>query len=563
MMKNYSSLRWVLLGAGIVAILALTGMNVYSLYRLHETTTESEVENKKIQINEFTDKVRNRFFKPFRGLPKVDIENVEEEFIASGQFPEIMIDFLNRTDQDSIFSDIYFIPDKSYNCHTGGEIYRYNSSLQRFEPTRSYPEQICDGASFARTRMKVLIDEYLYNNKVIFDTHRTMTLALINLTDHQVFGYLTMPIDQDYMIQNYLQPLLTKKFGETEQTGLSVWLVDWTKDQVVAASDSTRMYDRDLVQYRQKFPDLFDDWSINVSFRESPTIAASKESLIKNLVVLGVTFILLTGALVFMFITAQRERALAQRQAGFLANVTHELKTPLAVMQAAGENLSDGRVDDTERLRSYGKHIYKESIRLKRMIEKLLDVAKSDAGQAMIEPKPVNLDQLLRNYLDSHASYIKEKGFELHADIRQPLPLVMLDPDSFETIMSNLLNNAIKYSRKEKYISLTLRRVKDKIVLSVSDRGVGIPKKSLKYIFDKFYRVEDALVAQTKGHGLGLSIVKSLVELNAGEITVKSEKNKGTTFSISFPVFIKTEKKTGKEQPKDSQITSDTPEYVG
>lgn len=559
-MKKYASLRWVLLGTGIVAILALTGMNGYSLFRLHETTIEHEAENKKIQINDFTEKVRNRFFKPFHGLPKVDIQRVEESFEREGQFPVSLQSHLNNAAQDSLYEGVYFIPDRSYSCQNGENIYKYSSERESLEEIDYYSEVICNGAGFARTRMKVLIDDYLYNNKVIFDTHRSMTVALINLNDHEVFGYLTLVIDQDYLVKDYLQPLMQKEFGPADKSGLSVWLVDWTKNSVVTSNDSTHIYDRDLVQYQQKFPDLFDDWSINMAFQESPTIIASNNSLVKNTLVLIITFLLLMGALVFMFITAQRERALAQRQAGFLANVTHELKTPLAVMQAAGENLADGRVEDSMRLKSYGNHIYEEAVRLRRMIEKLLDVAKSDAGQAILEPKPVFPDELLNQYLDSNKSYIESKGFELHVDIRRPLPMIMIDPDSFTTIVGNLIGNAIKYSRTEKKISITLRKKRKKVLLTIKDKGVGIPKKSRKFIFDKFYRVEDALVAKTKGHGLGLSIVKNLVELNGGEISVKSEPGKGTAFTVKFPILIKskTEKNT-----KDYQKPIDKPEYVG
>src|SRR5699024_4002860 len=118
-----------------------------------------------------------------------------------------------------------------------------------------------------------------------------------------------------------------------------------------------KAYNPDLVTYIHQFPDLFDDWRLYMALNQSMLHSSESFSFILNLVVLGVAFLFLMGALGFMFITAQREHSLAERQSAFLANVTHELKTPLAVMQAAGENLSDGRIQNKNRLKKHGAHI--------------------------------------------------------------------------------------------------------------------------------------------------------------------------------------------------------------
>jgi len=565
MFKKYLSLRWILLGTGIVAILGLTAMNVYSLYRLHETTIESDVENKKLQIAEFTDRVHYRFFAPFTGISKLEMEHIQNRFEQDGSFPEDFLRLLDNAAKDSIYEGIYFTTQESKAWREKDELLKYDPGSRDFFTVSDYPDYICDGMGMARTRMKVLIDGYRYNNKVIFDTHRSMTIALINLTTKDVFGYLTLPINRDYVVETYLQNELVEKFGNADSSGVIVWLRDWTKNQTVASSDPSVSFDDDKVQYYQRFPDFFDNWNLKVAFTESPTIAASKASLVKNFVVLGVAFFLLMGALVFMFITAQKERALAVRQAGFLANVTHELKTPLAVMQAAGENLADGRVDNEERLKSYGKHIHNEALRLKRMIEKLLDVAKADAGQSMIEQQPSQLEQQLKEYLDRHRSYIENSGFRLETTIEESMPPVMIDKDNFDTIVGNLIENAIKYSNHDKYLAIKLFQEKDTVRLEIHDHGVGIPKKSRSQIFEKFYRVEDTLTAQTKGHGLGLSIVKNLVELNGGKIRVKSEEGKGSQFIIDFPVLAEAESADHEVQEDNTESREeleDAPQYA-
>lgn len=269
-----------------------------------------------------------------------------------------------------------------------------------------------------------------------------------------------------------------------------------------------------------------------------PITSAYQETFRKNIIVLGFAVLFLVGSLLFMFYTAQKERELSMRQAGFLANVTHELKTPLAVMQAAGENISDGRVTETERLKKYGQHIYDESIRLRKMIEKLLDVAKYDAGETLISKAPQNLKLLLDQFVYENKDFIALKGFDLQYIVQEGGNYeAVLHGDSFDTIMSNLIENAIKYSLDKKEINIQLFVDENDAKISVRDSGVGIKKKELKNIFKKFYRVEETLVAKTKGHGLGLSIVRNLIILNDGNIDVDSEYGKGATFTVSFPII--------------------------
>jgi signal transduction histidine kinase len=265
-----------------------------------------------------------------------------------------------------------------------------------------------------------------------------------------------------------------------------------------------------------------------------------------------------------MFYTAQRERNLYQRQAGFLANVTHELKTPLAVMQAAGENISDGRVTQPERLKQYGDHIYTESIRLRRMIEKLLDVAKTDSGQTLIKAIPSHLNELVKNFIQENRAYVEGKGFELTFKPGDNSSLVMIDNDNLETILSNLVENAIKYSAETKKIMISVESDKKDMIINVTDSGIGIPRKHQKNIFKKFYRIEDSLNAKTKGHGLGLSIVQSLTELNGGNIEVNSEVGKGTTFTLRFPIFVRENDSSGNRNGSDTSTknVTNTTEYA-
>ncbi|MCH8494310.1 MAG: HAMP domain-containing histidine kinase [Balneolales bacterium] len=542
-MKKYLRFRWILLTMAALAIIGLTGMNVYSLYALHESTISAAADRQKAQLSDFSFTTRSRFRAPVAGIWKLNMEQLHDEFDQRLPLNTSLADVLFDATEDPLFGTVYFAYPDFDNCSTQGAIQRFDPTTRKLTTAGDVPDFICDGLGLTRTRMKVLLQDYRWSTKVVFDTHRTMTVALINPRGTEIVGYLTFEINNDYLINDYLSNQLVEAFGTGDQSGMSVWLHDWLKNEVLATNTPNVPYQRRKVQYIQRFPDLLDNWNLKVVFDESPAVIASKANLTRNLLVMGGALTLLLGSLTLMLILAQKERSLLERQAGFLANVTHELKTPLAMMQAAGENLADGRVTNPDRLKTYGKHIHTESLRLRHMIEKLLDVARNDAGQHIIKPKPYSLGVLVQNYMNEHQPLIKSSGFDPVIVIPDNLPLVMVDKDSFETILGNLVEDAMKYSIDEKYLAVRLIHDSQSISLQVEDHGLGIPKKSMKYIFDKFYRAEDTLTARTKGHGLGLSIVKSLVELSGATITVESTYRKGSVFSVTFPIHVASSKK--------------------
>jgi len=554
--KKSNTLRWFFLGLGLLAVVALTVLNIYSLYALQESTVEAAKENRKIQLEEFSQKVRFRFYQPFRGIRNLDMNEIELSWNTYGAFPEHFNSVLNEAIGDSLFTDIYYTPDHMKGCFKPDyPLYKFDPESELFSMTNSSPKEVCDGFGLSKSRMNTVdLANYNWNNRTIFDSHRTMTLALINPDHDTVLGHVTFIIDQDYLLNGVLKPMLAEDFGNSAEAGMVVWIRNWIMGEILLTNNSGIAYNRDNVDIYQRFPDLLDNWIIQASFIESPFISATSASLNRNLLVLGFAVFILFGALVFMFINAQKEREFAERQAGFLANVTHELKTPLALMQAAGENISDGRVAEGERLKNYGDHIYNEAIRLRKMIDKLLDVAKSDSNKTMAKQAPCQINELVHHFIDSKREFIESQGFQLQVDASRELPPVMIDRDHFETILGNLLENSIKYSWDKKEITVRVYSGKKSVFLSVSDKGQGIPKKAQKNIFNKFYRVENSMTAQTKGHGLGLSIVKNMVLLNGGTISVNSEPGKGSEFTIEFhALFNRHQKENVIQQTDDSK----------
>lgn len=528
---------------GLAAVIGLTGMNVYSLYALHESQVRSSVEKQKRQLMEYTNQVRSRFRYPVRSLWQLDMEKVSASLHSPSDVCPELIAIVDNAAVDTLFSDIYLSRPECEACdNPGAPLLRYDRQLGSFRQTREYDRLVSDGLDITRTRMNTLVPEYRWNTRVIFDTQNSMTVALIDSRKREVVAYLLFLIDRDHLVSTYMGPKLIDTFGTGDDTGITVWLHDWTKNEVLATTHPDVPYSYQNVDFIQNFPDLLNDWNLKAAFTTNPEIAASRASLIRNLLVLAGAMILLVSTFIFMFFTAQRERALAQRQSLFLANVTHELKTPLSVILAAGENLSDGRVTDPDRLKSYGVHIYNESLRLRTMIDRLLDVARFDVHKVRIHKKETDVTGFLREYIRKKKSYIESTQAVVKPDIEKGLPSIIVDRSDLESILDNLLDNAIKYSPNEKTIGIRARKQDGRVAIEISDKGIGIPKADQKQIFTKFYRVEDALTARTRGHGLGLSIVKALATQNDATISVTSAPDEGSVFTVAFPVIASTSK---------------------
>jgi two-component system phosphate regulon sensor histidine kinase PhoR len=194
-----------------------------------------------------------------------------------------------------------------------------------------------------------------------------------------------------------------------------------------------------------------------------------------------------------------------------------------------------GRVR-TEKIREYGEYIETESRRLTQLINNILDFSKIESVQKNYHFEKTDLEALIAETLKTFEVSLMQNGFTLDfAPPDSPLPPAIIDPDAIVQAFTNLMDNAVKYSGTSKVIKIRVGQVNGFIRFSVSDYGVGIPKEDLEKIFEKFYRVSTGLVHDVKGNGLGLSIVKHIVEAHRGKVIVESEPGKGSTFTIYLP----------------------------
>ncbi|HYN02248.1 MAG TPA: HAMP domain-containing sensor histidine kinase [Vicinamibacteria bacterium] len=264
--------------------------------------------------------------------------------------------------------------------------------------------------------------------------------------------------------------------------------------------------------------------------QEVRRLAITKTALI------GFIDLMLLAGLVLVWTNVRRELKLSRLKSDFVANVSHELKTPLALIRLFAETLELGRVPTEEKKQQYHRIINKESRRLTQLINNILDFSRIEAGRKEYRLVRTDLAAVVRDVVDAYRFPIEHQGFTLDLAVAEDLPEMETDPEALSQALINLLNNALKYSPEKKTIAVSVRREGDRVLVSVADRGIGIPKAEQKRIFEKFYRVESSLVHTTKGSGLGLALVQHITEAHGGRVELLSAPGEGSTFTLSLPV---------------------------
>jgi signal transduction histidine kinase len=267
------------------------------------------------------------------------------------------------------------------------------------------------------------------------------------------------------------------------------------------------------------------------------TIADISRRFARNqFLILGALSLLMGGGMILTYRNVSRELALAKLKSDFVSNVSHELRTPLALIRLYAETLELGRISNPGKHQEYYEIIRKESERLTSLINNILDFSRIEAGKKEYSFCETDVADLVRSTLESYRFEIEHNGFHFEQKIDDNLPPLQVDREAIARSLLNLVNNAVKYSAREKYLGVYLYHQSGSVNLEVVDHGIGIPEKEQPKIFEKFYRVGDPLVHNTKGSGLGLSLVRHIVRAHGGEVTVESAPGHGSKFIITLPV---------------------------
>jgi signal transduction histidine kinase len=286
------------------------------------------------------------------------------------------------------------------------------------------------------------------------------------------------------------------------------------------------------------FRDALPDWKLAVY--QNP--GASPRQAVRRQVMLftgalGVLVAVIVSGIVMTWRLMRRETEMARLKSDFVANVSHDLKTPLSVIRMFGETLEMGRVTDEGRRQEYYRVITREGERLSRLIDNVLDFSRIEGGRQTYETTtPTAIEPLIRGTLEAFAYPLAQQGFKVEVSVAADLPEVTLDADAVGQALANLIDNAIKYSDDERALTVDARVADGWLILAVSDRGLGIAPEEQPKIFEKFYRVGRSDTQGRRGSGVGLALVRHIAEAHGGTIAVESVPGEGSRFSLRLPL---------------------------
>jgi signal transduction histidine kinase len=279
----------------------------------------------------------------------------------------------------------------------------------------------------------------------------------------------------------------------------------------------------------------------------------------RNLAISFSLLAVLAVGMALIFELARRAKRIASQQMEFVAGVSHELCTPLAVINSAAENLMDGVVEGPSEVREYGGMIRDQGRRLEHLVDEVLQFAAGRPERTGYEMRPLEIGALLSQSLAAAEPMLRDGGFTVEQDLAGPLPPVIADPAAVGMCMENLLSNAVKYAASSHWIGVRAEAVPasapTEVRVSVSDRGMGISGRDLPHIFEPFYRVQSVRDGQIRGMGLGLYLVNRAMEAMGGHVSVTSEVGRGSCFTLHFPVAAASEHAKG--EPASSQSKPD------
>jgi two-component system phosphate regulon sensor histidine kinase PhoR len=349
--------------------------------------------------------------------------------------------------------------------------------------------------------------------------------------DHSsVMRVVGMVLDQ----RDFLRNILARKLSEAAGDEFILAVVNKKTNEIVQSSSEVHPADLKQEKALWLFPHLF--LGIRLKGKTIDELVESRSY--RNIaIIVALDMMLLTGAWL-IYRTIRREMELIQLKSDFVSNVSHELRTPLSLIRMFAETLEMKRVKTEKKKYEYYRTIVQESERLSRLVNNLLNFSRMEAGKRNYSLQTVSLNTVVSKVFGFYSLQLRSKNFEVVVDLEKNLPAVEADEEAIAEALHNVIDNAVKYSEKEKYLRVATGRKADMAYVEVQDRGIGIAPEHHGKIFEKFYRVSTGLVQTTKGSGLGLALVQHIVCAHGGRVEVHSTLGNGSTFRLLLPIHL-------------------------
>lgn len=353
-----------------------------------------------------------------------------------------------------------------------------------------------------------------------------IALAFVAGGQEDAITIVGMTIDAEQFLRQVLAPKLLESAGD------EFILAVTSKDQDSTLFATSPVAPSSLRQARALW--LFPDYLLGIRMKGSTIEELASERSTRNLILIILLDIALAAGAWIVYRSIRREMLFVKMKTDFVSNVSHELRTPLALIRMYAETLDMNRIQTESKKQEYYRTILQESERLTRLVDNILDFSKMEAGKKKYTFADVRLNDIVTEALRVYAFHLQTEGFTPDLRLDPSLPSVRGDAGSITEAVMNIIDNAVKYSGREKYLGLRSMVEDDTIVLEIEDHGIGIPPEHHGRIFETFYRVTDGLVHNVKGSGLGLSLVRHIMDAHGGSVEVQSSPGSGSLFRLRF-----------------------------
>ena len=534
----------ILVSVGVfLPILVLTYMQYQSLAELQDKTKGAFKDNVRQGFTLFQRQMKQRLedvaAKTFNPIDSLNLsfplsatatDEIEKYFVIGRRsHPEI--------------EEIFVFTNLDGSQETNSYVYLYSDKFERFAQLELTPKQshILSLFNRSRTSGNFLDDDrkYLFAHDSCLTCPPNVSpgtylfFPLKHSAKGQESGVVGVLLDEFFVRDELMARSLQRLAGNHPSTGPLAIAITISDDNGVLYSNSASQKGNLL---EGNFDRPFSSWKAVAGLKNTNLEDLARDSFLHSVGATFLVLVFLLGGIALTIRATDREARLAQAKSNFVANVSHELKTPLSLLSLFSEILELGRVKNEEKKIEYYRIIRHESRRLNKMIDNILDFSKIEAGRKTYNFAEGDMAEVIENVLSSYRYQISNSGFDVQTNMPACLPPVLIDRDAMAQAVSNLLDNAIKYSGEVKQLSITTERLPSKLSIEIADRGIGIPRAEQAKIFEKFYRVGNGLVHDVKGSGLGLSLVKHIIEAHKGSISVESDVGKGSRFTILLPL---------------------------
>ena len=464
-----------------------------------------------------------------------------------------------------------------------GHLASYEESTRSFRdgpwPDRFAPLRQFLVAEFAGLARGIPDREAYYHPWTLFEDTPALVRPVYQLTSQprvDPVGFLIVELSGGFLSRLFLPELVERNFGGTAEPGFEVvvrsavapYQAVYSSVPVLDTSFLSPDHTLNLIELvdgelrRRGGPGLQPsqagrEWLLLAQHPAGSVETAVAALRRRNLAISFSLLAVLAAGMALIFEVARRAKRFASQQMEFVAGVSHELCTPLAVINSAAENLMDGVVEGSSDIKEYGGMIRDQGRRLEHLVDEVLQFAAGRSERAGYELRPVEIGSILAQSLASAEPMLRDAGFTVEQECAAPLPPVMADPAAVGMCMENLLSNAVKYAGTSHWISIRAQplpaRAPAEVQISVTDRGLGISARDLPHIFEPFYRVQSVREHQIRGVGLGLYLVNRAMEGMGGRVSVSSEVGRGSCFTLHFPIAAPSQHPEGDSAARDSK----------